>query len=206
MAVTRRTATVALVHVLLAALALTAVTGWGTGADPALAGQHVTVPDHDPRLPNNPEEVALVRPPGRLVVDSTFVKHGASPNVLGELESKTLRDEGVVMVKALVTRENDLTQGVWQMSVRDSADPHAALRAIDDLYEAGGWTRATGPARGVTVRAQQPTKGQPYASYRAHYVRGPYLIRIEAYGTDLAQVDREFATLAKRQLAEWPPT
>jgi hypothetical protein len=206
MAVTWRTAMVALVHVLLAALALTAVATWGTGADPALAGQHVTVPDHDPRLPNNPEEVALVRPPGRLVVDSTFVKHGASPNVLGELESKTLRDEGVVMVKALVTRENDLSQGVWQMSVRDSDDPRAALRAIDELYEAGGWTRTSGPVRGVVVRAQEPTEGQPFAGYRAHYVRGPYLIRIEAYGTDQAQVDREFAALAKRQLDEWPPT
>jgi hypothetical protein len=92
------------------------------------------------------------------------------------------------------------------MSVRDNDDPDAALQAIDDLYEASGWTRTPSPVRGVVVREQRPTDGQPFAGYRAHYVRGPYLIRIEAYGTDREQVDREFAALAKRQLAEWPPT
>jgi hypothetical protein len=200
-----RTATVALVHVLLAALAVVAVVVWGAGENPALAGQQVTVPDTDPRLPDNPEQVALVTPPGLLVMDSTTVKHGSSPAVLGEVEEDVLTEAGVVMVKARVGREGGLTQGVWQMSVHDGADPRDALWAIDDLYGEGGWARERSPARGVLVRGQTPAKGQPFAGYRAHYVRGPYLIRVEVYGTDQAQVDRAFAALANQQLGEWPP-
>jgi len=201
----RRTATVALVHVLLAALAVAAVVVWGAGENPALAGQQVTVPDADPRLPDNPELVALVRPQGLLVLDSATVKHGSSPSVLGEVEADVLTEAGVVMVKARVGREGGLTQGVWQMSVHDGADPRDALRAIDGLYREGGWTREPRIAGDVLVRGQTPGKGQPFAGYRAHYVRGPYLMRIEAYGTDQAQVDRAFATLARQQLAAWPP-
>jgi hypothetical protein len=193
------------VHVLLAALVLVAFAVWGTGADPALADREVTVPDRDPRLPDNPETLAIVRPPGVLVTDTAGVKHGSSPAVLPEAEAEVLTDAGVVVVHAYVAREDGVTRGLWQMSVRDGDDPRQALRAIDELYAAGGWDWAPTMARGVLVRAQKPTEGQPYAGYRAHYVRGPHLIRIEVYGTDRAEVDRDFATLATRQLAQWPP-
>jgi hypothetical protein len=203
--VTRRGVTVALVHVLVAALAGGALVVWGGGADPVQAGRQVSVPDPRPRLPANPEALVLVRPPGFLVMDSTTVKAGASPDVLGEAESAALTGAGVVRVKALVSHEGDLSQGVWQMEVHDGADPRGALRAIDHLYSEGGWTRAYTTAGGVLVREQTPADGQPYAGYRAHYVRGPYLVRVETYGTDQDQVDRAFAALAQRQLATWPP-
>ncbi|MFL6119765.1 hypothetical protein [Actinophytocola sp.] len=196
---------VVLVHVLLAALAVGAIAVWGTGADPALAGQRVTVPDRDPRLPDNPERLAIVRPPGVLVTDTATVKQGTAPSVLPEGEAEVLTDAGVVEVNAYVAREDGITQGLWQMSVRDGGDPRQALRAIDDLYAAGGWRQAPTPDRDVLVREQRPAGGQRFSGYRAHYVRGPYLIRIEAYGTDQAKVDDAFATLAGRQLAQWPP-
>lgn len=196
---------VALVHVLLVATALVAVAVWGTGTDPALAGRVVTVPDPEPRLPVNPETVALVRPPGYLAMDTTREKHGAWPaTVLPGPEAKVLEDVGVVYVKAYVSRDGEFSQGVWQFAVRDAADPAKALRAADDLYASGGWTRPEGPA-GLLVRMQPPGQQQPLASYRAHYVRGPYLIRVEAYGPDLARVEREFTVLAQRQLDRWPP-
>jgi len=197
--------TVALAHVLLAALALGAVAVWGTGADPAAADRRVTVPDADPRLPDNPETAALVRPPGVLIVDSATLKHGGSLSALPALETEVLEDAGVVMVKARVGRDGDLTEGLWQFSVRDGDDPRAALRAIDELYAAGGWALAPIETRGVRLRAQERTDSQPFAGYRAHYVRGPYLIRIETYGTDQDRVDRAFAALATQQLAQWPP-
>jgi hypothetical protein len=202
---TRRAVAVVLVHVLLAALAVGAAAVWGAGDDPALAGQRVTVPDPDPRLPDNPEAVAVVRPPGLLVVDSATVKHGSSPAALGGQEADVLTDAGVVVVKAFVGRDGRVTAGVWQMSVRDGDDPHDALRAIDTLYAEGGWLPEVADTRGVLVRSQEPDGRQPYAGYRAHYVRGPHLIRIEAYGTEQAEVDRAFADLARRQLAAWPP-
>ena len=196
---------VAGVHVLLAGLAFGAIAVWGTGADPARAAREVTVPDPDPRLPVNPELVALVRPPGLLVMDTAKDKHGVSPaSVLPDEEAQLLGDAGVVYVKSIVCRDGEFHQGVWQLAVRDSADPAAALRVADDLYAAGGWDEADGPA-GVLVRRHAPTPDLPLAAYRAHYVRGPYLIRIEAYGPDLDRVAREFDALADRQLAQWPP-
>jgi hypothetical protein len=200
---------VAAVHVLLAGLAFGAVAVWGTGADPARADLAVTVPEPDPRLPVNPELVALVRPPGLLVMDTTKEKNGAwLTSVLPEKEARYLDDAGVVSVKALVSRDGEFSQGVWQLAVRDSADPTAALRVADDLYAAGGWEEAEGAegVDGVLVRTHAPTPDLPLAAYRAHYVRGPYLIRIEAYGPDLDRVAREFDALADRQLAQWPPS
>jgi hypothetical protein len=197
---------IALVHLFLAALAVGAVVIWGPGDNPALADRQVTVPDPNPRLPDNPEAVALVPLDGFLVMDSTTLKHGSSPAALGKVEADILMGEGVVRVKARVARDGDLTRGVWQMSVHDGADPRAALRAIDELYAKGGWVRTPTAARGVRVREQIPSDGQPLAGYRAHYVRGPYLIRIETYGTDKVAVDAAFAVLATEQLGKWPPT
>jgi hypothetical protein len=194
------------VHVLLAGLALGAVAVWGTGADPARADLVVSVPDPDPRLPVNPELVALVRPPGLLVMDATREKHGAwLASTLPAKEARYLEDAGVVSVKALVSRDGGFSQGVWQLAVRDGADPAAALRVADDLYAAGGWAEGDGPA-GVLVRTHAPTPDLPLAAYRAHYVRGPYVIRVEAYGPDTERVHREFDALARRQLDRWPPT
>lgn len=193
---------VVLVHALLAAVVLAAVAGWGTGADPARAGRAVTVPDPAPRLPVNPESVPLVRPPGVPVMDSTHEKRGASlAAVLPEAEAKVLGDAGAVYVKAYVSRNREFRQGVWLFAIRDSADPVRALHAIDDLYAAGGWTETAAQADVLLLRMQET----PLAAYRAHYVRGPYVIRVEAYGPAMDRVTREFTTLVERQLGQWPP-
>lgn len=200
-----RAVSVGLVHVLLAALALTAVAIWGSGADPAREDQKVTLPELDPRLPVAADTLSIVRPRGTLVLDSTKKQQGAPlGSVMPELEADTLDTAGAVSVKAQVTRDDEITRGVWQISIRDSADPQEALRAADGLYEAGGWRLTPSNTDGLLVRKQTPSARAPLAAYRAHYVYGPYLIRIEAYGPDAAQVDREFAELAGRQLAEWP--
>jgi hypothetical protein len=199
-----RIVSVVLVHVLLVAVAVVAFVVWGTGADPALASRQVTVPDLDRRLPDNPETLTLVRPPGVLVTDTASIRSGVSPEVLPAAEADVLTGAGVVVVHAYVTHEDGVVQGLWQLSVRDGHDPHAALRAIDELYATGGWAPAPTASRGVLVRVQTPARGQPYAGYRAHYVRGRNLIRIEAYGTDRARVADAFAALATRQLTQWP--
>jgi len=191
---------VGVVHVLLAVLALGAVAVLGTGADPDRVDLRVTLPD--PRLPVNADVLVIVRPPGTVVLDTTKEKRGAwLADVLPAKEANVLGHAGAVDAKAFVSRDGALSRGVWQFGIRDGVDPHVALRAADDLYGAGGWQRAPGPRRGLLVRAQT----QPIAAYRAHYVVGPYLIRVEAYGSDAAAVDREFAALAGRQLAERPP-
>lgn len=203
---TRRTVAVVLTHVLLAALALGAVAVFGAGADPQRAHLWVTVPDLDPRLPVNPDTLVVVRPPGTLALDSTREKHGATLDaVLPKPEAKVLADAGAVHVKARVARDGDSSRGVWQIAIRDGVDPRDALRDIDQLYADDGWQRVRSGTPGLLVRKQTPSKAQPLAANRAHYVYGPYLIRIEAYGLDQERVDREFAALARAQLDERSP-
>lgn len=200
----RRIVPVVLVHALLGAVALGAVAVWGPGTDPKNT-IHVTIPDPDRRAPGA-ELLTLVRPPGTVVLDATRNKNGKSPlELLPKGEAKTVMGAGVVAVKAMVTRDQPVSRGIYVMAVRDGADPHGALRAIDDLYAGGGWKEIPGSAPGVIVREQLARPDQPIAGIRAHYLRGPYLIRIEAYGTDTGLVEREYGALAQRQLAEWPP-
>ena len=193
-------------HALLAGLALAAVLVWGTGADPNRVAEHVTLPDPDPRLPVA-TSLSIVRPPGTLVLDTSKQQLGAPlGRSMPKKEADVLGAQGVVHVKAQVARDDGATQGLWQFAIRDGVDRPAALRAIDDLYASVGWALVPYPGHpDLLVRKQTPAEGQPLTGYRAHYLYGPYLIRIEAYGTDPARVDRDFAELASRQLAMSPP-
>lgn len=196
---------VGLTHVLLVAVAVGAVVIWGTGADPTRERDQVTLPDPDPRLPVV-TALSIVRPPGQLVLDTTKRQLGAPlHSVMSEREAGTLDATGAVHVKAEIARTDGFSRGVWQIAIRDGADRQRTLLAADQLYAAGGWELVRYPVSGVLVRKQTPTAAQPLAAYRAHYLYGPYLIRIEAYGPEAARVDREFGDLAARQLAESPP-
>jgi hypothetical protein len=187
-------------------LVLASVLVWGTGADPNRAAERVTLPDPDPRLPVV-TMLSIVRPPGTLVLDTSKQQLGAPlATSTPKREADVLGARGVVHVKAQVARDGGSTQGMWQFAIRDGADRPAVLRAVDDLYAGVGWALVPYPGRDdVLVRRQTPAPGQPLTGYRAHYLYGPYLIRIEAYGTDAARVDRDFAELASRQLAASPP-
>jgi hypothetical protein len=196
---------IAATHVLFAGLALAAVSIWGAGADPGRVRDRVTLPDPDPRLPVV-TALSIVRPPGTLVLDTTKLQLGAPLNkVMSDREAAALDTRGAVEVKAQVTRDDGISQGVWQVAIRNGANRRAVLRAADRLYASVGWRLVPYPVPGVLVRKQSAAAGQPLTAYRAHYLYGPYLIRIEAYGTDATRVDRDFADLAGRQLAASPP-
>ena len=199
---------IGLTHVVLVGLALGAVALWGAGADPARERDRVTLPDPDPRRPVVPA-LSIVRPPGTLVLDTTKKQLGAPlEDVMSDDEATALDATGAVHVKAQIAREAGFSRGVWQIAVRDGADRGEALRTADRLYADVGWQLVPYPAEwpaGVLVRKLTPGPGQPLTAYRAHYRYGPYLIRVEAYGPDPARVDRDFAALAARQLAESPP-
>ena len=183
-------------------MALAAVSIWGAGADPGRLRDRVTLPDPDPRLPVV-TTLSIVRPPGTLVLDTTRPQLGAPlDKVMSGREAAALDTRGAVSVKAQITRDDGISQGVWQVAIRDGANRRGVLRAADRLYASVGWQLVPYPVPGVLVRKQS---GQPLTAYRAHYLHGPYLIRIEAYGSDAARVDHDFADLAGRQLAASPP-
>jgi hypothetical protein len=199
---------VVLVHVLLAAVIVAGYVVLGDGRDPA--ARTVTLPDPDPRSPVLAADLAIVRPPGTVVHDYTKKQRGESPKkVLPQQDFAAVDDRGAVYVKAFLTRDDGLNQSVWQIAIADGYDPHAALRAMDELYATAGFQRAPDAPKGLLVRVQPafpvPDLGT-LTVYRAHYVHGPLLIRVEAYGPNQAATTRAFDALAARQLAEWPPT
>jgi hypothetical protein len=150
--------------------------------------------------------LSIVRPPGALVLDTTKKQLGAPlADVMSDGEAAALDATGAVHVKAQIAREDGFSRGVWQIAVRDGADRDETLRTADRLYADVGWQLVPYPVDGVLVRKLTPGPGQPLAAYRAHYRYGPYLIRVEAYGPEPARVDRDFAALVTRQLAESPP-
>lgn len=199
---------VGLVHAVLVAVMIGAAALWGSGADPTLDARRVSLPDPDPRTPVVAASRALVYPPGTVVLDSTRSKSGESPvSALPRQEAAVLAPAGVVGVKALVTRGAGLTRGVWQMSVEDGSDPRRALRKIDDLYASAGFQLDRAAFPGLLIRMRQNPDAVEWKSvYRAHYVHGPHLIRIEAYTSDPRRAARAFADLAGRQLIAWPAT
>lgn len=193
---------VGLAHALLAVLAI------GALAMPASPNDHIdriTLPDHDPRTPVVAAALSIVRPPGTVVLNTTERKLGAATErVLPQREADVLDHYGRVLVKAVVTRDDGHTLGVWQLSIPDRSNPHDAARALDELYATGGWDAREAPTPGVLLRAQSPRQDRPLAAYRAHYVTGPHVIRVESYGPDQARTDRTFAELLDRQLSTWP--
>jgi hypothetical protein len=196
-----------LVHALLAVLLVVLVVGAlalrsGGAGDPA---DEVTVPDPDPRTPVVAAAVSIVRPPGTVVLNTTERKLGAATGrVLPRREAEVLDRFGRVLVKAVVTRDDGHTLGVWQLSVPDRSNPHDAARALDELYAASGWDTGQGAVAGVLLRTQSPRQDRPLTAYRAHYVTGPHVIRVESYGPDAARTERAFAELLDRQLSTWP--
>ena len=202
--------TVVLVHVLLAAVIVAGFAVLGDGRDPSAAARTVTLPDPDPRSPVLDTDLAIVRPPGTVVHDYTKKQTGESPKkVLQPQDFKAVDGRGAVYVKALITRDRGLNQSVWQIAIADGHDPHAALLAMDDLYATAGFQRAPDAPKGLLVRVQPAFQVPDLGTltvFRAHYVHGPLLIRIEAYGPDRAATTRAFNELAARQLDRWPPT
>ncbi|RZS37472.1 hypothetical protein EV193_10527 [Herbihabitans rhizosphaerae] len=198
---------VLLVHVLLAAVAGAALLIWGAGSDPADADRKVSLPDPDPRRPAAAPARVIGRPAGPVVLDTGLSTNTPLASVLPQVESTTLSTAGVVRVRAIVTRQpNGLTLGLWQFSVRDKSKPADALTAIDKLYDSAGFAQPPDGPPGVRVRHQaaRPEQGN-LGVYRAHYLHGHELIRVEAYGSDKTMTDAEFAALIGAQTAAWPP-
>lgn len=197
-------------HILLAAVIIAAFAVWGNGRDPAAAARHVTLLDPQVRHPVQHSALSIVHPPGTVVLDTTEKEHGEPPAaVLQPQDVGLLEDKGAVAVKVLITRDDDLTQALWQISIADGHDPRQALLAVDGLYASAGYRLAPDPPAGVLIRTQPAVEVPGIGTltvFRAHYVTGPHLIRIEAYGPNRAEATNAFDELMARQLDRWPPT
>jgi hypothetical protein len=121
-----------------------------------------------------------------------------------EQESALLQSNGVTEVAGLVTEEDGLRRGIWAFKLGDGADPNAALNAMDQLYQAAQFELVSND-NGILVRKQSPTQESPDTVIRAHYISDGYLVRVEVYGKDSANVEAEYTDLIAKETDKFPP-
>ncbi|MCX2948573.1 hypothetical protein [Lentzea sp. NEAU-D7] len=196
----RRAAPVVAVLALLVAVGAGAWAVWGDGSGNAYASDVVTTPDPTPRLPYVESTDPLVDPPG----DIAFKKTGRTEiferdTLLSEDELEIARATGVAKIDARVTRRTDGTVlGVWRFTLRDGADPFAALDEFDGLYKRGNHQLVPG---GDDVLLRRFVHEDDSAVYHAHYVRGRDVLRVDGYGPSATD---QVVDLLERQLARSP--
>jgi hypothetical protein len=115
-----------------------------------------------------------------------------------------LQTSGVTEVGGLVTDEGGLRRGIWAFKIGDDADPAAALAAMDGLYKQATFELLSDENNVLVRKLAAPAPGQDTV-YRAHYLSDGYLVRVEVYGTDSANVESTFTDLLTEQTDEFPP-
>jgi hypothetical protein len=121
-------------------------------------------------------------------------------------EATALQSAGVVTVSGLVTEdETGLRTGLWAFKVAEGGDAKPALTAIDQLYKAAKYELVSNE-NGVVVRKLASSKPGGNSVIRAHYVtEDGYMVRVEVYGTDSANVEATFNELLADETDKFPP-
>lgn len=121
-------------------------------------------------------------------------------------EAAQLKSAGVVTVSGLVTEdETGLRTGLWAFQVAEGGDAKPALTAIDQLYKAAKYELVSNE-NGVIVRKLTSTKPDGNSVYRAHYLTDDgYMVRVEVYGKDSANVEATFTELLAEETDKFPP-
>jgi hypothetical protein len=121
-------------------------------------------------------------------------------------EAAQLKAAGVVTVSGLVTEdETGLRTGLWAFQVAEGGDAKPALTAMDQLYKAAKYELVSNE-NGVIVRKLTSTKPDGNSVFRAHYVTDDgYMVRVEVYGKDSANVEATFNELLADETDKFPP-
>lgn len=165
-----------------------------------------TTTSSKPPPPDIPEGPFLDLP-GEKVYNRTLpIAQAVANGAPTEAEAKQLQSAGVTTVSGLVTEdETGLRTGLWAFKVADDGDPAAALTAMDQLYKSAKYELVS-KENGIFVRKLTAAKPDGNSVYRAHYVTDDgYMVRVEVYGTDSANVEATFNDLLEDETDEFPP-
>ena len=122
-----------------------------------------------------------------------------------EAEAKLLQSVGVSEVSGLVTEEDGLITGIWAFKPGETGDPVAVLQAMDQLYQQAKYELIS-EENGVKVRKLAAAKPDDLTVFRAHYVtEDGYMVRVEVYGKDSANVESTFNDLLADETDEFAP-
>jgi hypothetical protein len=175
--------------------------GGGTTQEQTQQETTTTTPP-PPDLPEGP----FIELPGEVVLNRTVpIQQAVSENHPTPQEAALLQSVGVSDVGGLVTEEDGLRRGIWAFKLGEGADPNAVLQAMDQLYQAAEFELLR-QDDGVLVRKQAARpENENQTVFRAHYITEGYLVRVEVYGTDSANVEAEFADILAQETDEYPP-
>ena len=165
-----------------------------------------TTTSSKPPPPDIPEGPFLDLPGDKVYNRTSPIAQAVQDKAPTEAEAKRLQSAGVTTVSGLVTEdETGLRTGLWAFKVADDSDPAAALTAMDQLYKQAKYELVS-KENGILVRKLAATKPDGNSVFRAHYVTDDgYLVRVEVYGTDSANVESTFNELLADETDEFPP-
>jgi hypothetical protein len=154
-----------------------------------------------PPLPAGP----FVQVPGKQIYNINYpVADAVTNHAPTDQEALLLKNNGVTQIAAVVTELPNMHEGIWAFKV--GGDPKAAFTAIDKLYaEANYQQLTTNIPAGVTARSLSASGPDGQTAFRAHYISGGYVIRVEAYSPDSAAAEKAFRDLLKAETQKFAP-
>ena len=158
-----------------------------------------------PPPPDIPEGPFLDLPGEKVFNRTVPIAQAVAEKLPTEAEAKLLQTVGVSEVSGLVTEEDGLRTGLWSFKVGDTGDPAAVLTAMDELYQQAKYELVS-EENGVKVRKLAAATPDAPTVFRAHYVtEDGYLVRVEVYGADSANVESTFNDLLADETDEFAP-
>ncbi len=159
-----------------------------------------------PPPPDIPEGPFLDLPGEKVYNRTVPIAQAVTEKQPTEPEAKLLQAAGVTEVSGLVVDdETGLRSGIWAFKVAEGGDPANALKSIDQLYQQAKY-QLLSDDNGVKVRKLAAPKPGDDTAIRAHYVTDDgYMVRVEVYGKDSANVEATFNDLIVEQTDKFPP-
>ncbi|MGB3443442.1 MAG: SHOCT domain-containing protein [Actinophytocola sp.] len=159
-----------------------------------------------PPPPDIPEGPFLDLPGAKVYNRTVPIAQAVADEVPTKPEAQLLQSVGVSEVSGLVTDvESGVRTGLWAFKIGETANPAAVLTAIDQHYQAAKYELLSNE-NGVKVRRLPASKPDEDTAYRAHYLTDDgYLVRVEVYGKDSANVEATFNELLPEQTDKFPP-
>jgi hypothetical protein len=157
-----------------------------------------------PNIPEGP----FIELEGDEVLNITIpMQEAVTANMPTPQEAGLLNSVGVAEVGALITEEGEggLRRGIWAFKLGDGADPNNVLNAMDQLYQQAEFELVT-DENGVLVRKKAAQNADEVTVWRAHYLTDDgYLVRVESYGKDSANVEAAFEEILQEETDKFPP-
>jgi hypothetical protein len=159
-----------------------------------------------PTLPEGPFVSTNTNGDAPLIRDSTPIDAAIAAKAPTELEAKLLKQAGVASISSVLTFEGQMVRGIWAFTPGSGTDPKAILAAINKEYQDGGHRQQAAPKPGVTLWAFPADANNANNSFRAHFITGGKVVRVEAYGPDATATKDAFDELLNRVTTKFPPT